>query len=69
MILHILNSSTKSWNELNITLVFAITKVTQGNSREKFTKNQVWISSTLLMVKKIMNIQQNLELSTITLST
>lgn len=69
MILHILNSSTKSWNELNITLVFAITKVTQGNSREKFTKNQVWISSTLLMVQKIMNIQQNLELSTITLST
>lgn len=69
MILHILNSSTKSWNELNITLVFAITKVTQGNSREKFTKNQVWISSTLLMVQKIMNIQQKLELSTITLST
>ena len=69
MILHILNSSTKSWNELNITLAFAITKVTQGNSREKFTKNQVWISSTLLMVQKIMNIQQNLELSTITLST
>lgn len=69
MILHILNSSTKSWNELNITLAFAITKVTQGNSREKFTKNQVWIPSTLLMVQKIMNIQQKLELSTITLST